>query len=762
MAPADDAVGALDQIGLSVSSFRDANGKMKPLVEIINVLNGALGNMDQAAKDDVFRRIFGQDAIRAAAVLTSSGTEGFNQMMGAMAGALPVGEKYKTLMSGLAGAGMAVMAAMERFAIAVSNAVAPAFMKLSQSLVGALGWLSSFVRDNPQVVSAIAKSAAVAVAFGAVLVGLGGSLRIVSFALGGFMQFGKAIASPFMILTATAQTLGKTLSVVSVQVVAFSARSVAALSQFAAEATGRLAISAARSGAIATNYFAGTVSIMSATIARAAEGNFRAAAIGVQGMARLGAAGASAVLGLAGPANNAAGAVLRIGTTAFEAGKATTTALTVATGGTLALARSATQTTTALALVGTTATTTGTLTLASIGKSIAATLAYTATSISSATATAAAWAAANAPLLALAGIIGGAIFAFSQLFKVAFELGSWMREGFAGAVSDAFTVFSDMKRIAMDAFSAITDAMAAGDMALAMKAAMLGVQAEFQRGANAILSKTGEFSANLLNILDAYATSIRQPFILTSSKDPEVERERKALQKRQDERLQKATEPGKGGEALTRIEAQLTAVKEEAATKRADKDLSDAASERLASARNVLDVDLARQQIAVLIERGNLTGEAEQRLTDEFQKKWQEMNAGPAAVVSAAIPEGMTGVGPSGLSPEAYSISAGVGAAADLKGLGQYGKKISDLIESDKLTVDEEQHLLDAYREAQNRIAEHDRMSVPQQQAEVAGTFSSVALGGIGFGSSLAQKQVDLLSEIADNTAPDNAAEVQP
>jgi hypothetical protein len=39
-----------------------------------------------------------------------------------------------------------------------------------------------------------------------------------------------------------------------------------------------------------------------------------------------------------------------------------------------------------------------------------------------------------------------------------------------------------------------------------------------------------------------------------------------------------------------------------------------------------------------------------------------------------------------------------------------------------------------------------------QSSAEVAGTFSSMALGGLGFGSSLAQKQLDTLKSIEQNT----------
>lgn len=195
MAPADDAVGALTQIGLSVASFRGADGKMKPLVEIIGTLNGALGGMDQAAKDDIFRRIFGSDAIRAAAILTSSGVDGFNAMTGAMGGALSVGEKYKTLMSGLAGAGSQVMAAMERFAIAISDAVAPALMSVVTPLVGFINGLADLATNNKEAVANIAKFGVAAVAVGGALTGLGLSLQAASFGFGGILKAVGALGS---------------------------------------------------------------------------------------------------------------------------------------------------------------------------------------------------------------------------------------------------------------------------------------------------------------------------------------------------------------------------------------------------------------------------------------------------------------------------------------------------------------------------------------------------------------------------------------
>jgi hypothetical protein len=48
--------------------------------------------------------------------------------------------------------------------------------------------------------------------------------------------------------------------------------------------------------------------------------------------------------------------------------------------------------------------------------------------------------------------------------------------------------------------------------------------------------------------------------------------------------------------------------------------------------------------------------------------------------------------------------------------------------------------------------------SVGGKQADVAGTFSAAAVGGMGFGQSIAQKQLSVLEEIAQNTSETEGA----
>jgi len=202
MAPTEDAIGGMKQLGLSVQSFRGADGKILPMVEIIRVLNGQLKNLDKTAQDDVLRKIFGSDAIRAAAILTSSGVEGFQGMQDAMKGALPVSDKFKKLMSGLMGAGMTLWSAIERLAIAVGDALAPAIAKVVPIIAGFINGVTDFVTKNPKTVALIASMTAAVIGVGAAMVVAGTGISIASSAIGVLLTVASAAMSPISLIGA--------------------------------------------------------------------------------------------------------------------------------------------------------------------------------------------------------------------------------------------------------------------------------------------------------------------------------------------------------------------------------------------------------------------------------------------------------------------------------------------------------------------------------------------------------------------------------
>lgn len=182
--PVDSAATALESIGLSTESFRDASGAMLPLAQQIEVLRNATAGLDQAAKDDVFQRVFGTDAIRAALILTEAGAAGIDGMKKSMGDALPVSEKFRQLQSGLAGVGATLMASLERLAIAITAALGPSLIEVGGFLTNVINSVVDFVRNNEELVVGITKGIAAFTAIGLAITGVGLALSGVSAVVG--------------------------------------------------------------------------------------------------------------------------------------------------------------------------------------------------------------------------------------------------------------------------------------------------------------------------------------------------------------------------------------------------------------------------------------------------------------------------------------------------------------------------------------------------------------------------------------------------
>lgn len=180
MAPAEDAAEALREIGLSINSFRNADGTMKSLVDIIGTLNTAMAGMGEAARDDIFRRIFGTDAIRAAAILTTTGVDGFNAMREAMGTALPVSEKFAMMMGGLTGVAMRLFAAIERLGIVLLDALGPSLAQAGALLTGFINGLVTFVTHNQAAVVTVLQAIAAFAAVGVAIYAVGAAINTVA------------------------------------------------------------------------------------------------------------------------------------------------------------------------------------------------------------------------------------------------------------------------------------------------------------------------------------------------------------------------------------------------------------------------------------------------------------------------------------------------------------------------------------------------------------------------------------------------------
>jgi len=320
-------------------------------------------------------------------------------------------------------------------------------------------------------------------------------------------------------------------------------------------------------------------------------------------------------------------------------------------------------------------------------------VAFTAVSLAGAAATGAAWAVANAPLIAMIGLMGGLIAAAVSTSGQFRTLGADVRAGFGRMATDAATVFGDLKAIANTTLSAITEAIAGGDMAGAMEIAMAGMLAAFARGASAIKGEMRGMQAFIFNTLDAMRSYARNPLMLFEDiRDPLVEADRRALAARQDARINQAQAAGGNDvEMASEANQRVRDLAQSIRSRRVNREQTDEVIDQATKAKTSEAIADLSGQFQALADNGRATAEQQSRFAD---------------VVKAA---------------------------------------------SDRIKMREEQAKLE---DDLKNAAKPPQVDVPQgdmkNQSETAGTFSSFALSGLSIGQTIQQKILDASLRTAD------------
>jgi len=827
MAPADDAVGALDQLGLSVASFRGADGQMRPMVEIIDTLNQAMGGLDQTAKDDIFRRIFGADAIRAASILATAGVDGFNGMRDAMKSALPVGEKYKILMSGLAGSASTAIAALQRLAIAVADAVAPALAAVVPFVTGFIDGLTDFASKNKEAVANFARFAVAAVAVGSAMVGLGLSLQVTSFAFAGIGKasmlalspltmlmgavtgVGKSFALAMPVTLKLASTIGSSMIASSASVLSFSATASSAMAGFATSSATALAGFAASSAAgfvrmsgaasaAATAMFPVFFTGFNRGIAAGA-GFFSATLRGLNGVVMASSALRGALFAVSG-----SGMARFVGNIV---GGLTLTYKSFVWWATGASARMAQYAANLTGAVGKTIASTAAMSaawlgsaargvaafvgsaVAGIGTYLAATAMAVAGSVASAAAVAAAWLAPLAPLLLLSAAavgVGVAVKQFGPEIAGAFsgiagyvtEAGGAIAGGFTTAVSDGIVVLGDLAKTATTTFNGVYEAVAAGDLSGAMDVLWAGLVAGWLRGTEALMSYVDPWVAAFQDVFTDIGTGIYIAWdkIYTDSS---------AILNTMGAFIMGFFDNIANGVmatfdnlvaaiqiAWTRVQGFITGAKDTEKRVKEIKDKNAARAEQRRQERPGIEgrtgkaakenaqAETQRKDRVKAIMSGAEGDKAARQ--DENAKRAADRRAG---VVAAEDRLGSLGTSQTNARDVKTLLGDITGATSldQLAGTGSLGEKFTSMRDAGKLTSQQEQALSDALDTAAENLTETATGSLATaaagaaaagdqsatSKAEVAGTFSSTNLGGMGFGGSLAERTAQAAEETA-------------
>lgn len=137
-------------------AFFDAQGNMKSMTEIAQVLQDGLANLSEEARNDALKTVFGTDAIRTAAALAKQGAEGMRELAQGI-GEVSAQEQAEVRLRGLDGALKEVAAAWEALQL---EAAENGGLDVAESFVRRLTEALRFLTENFQEVEEIAERVA--------------------------------------------------------------------------------------------------------------------------------------------------------------------------------------------------------------------------------------------------------------------------------------------------------------------------------------------------------------------------------------------------------------------------------------------------------------------------------------------------------------------------------------------------------------------------------------------------------------------------
>lgn len=163
----DTAAATMERLGLS---FFEADGKMKSMAQVADLLQEKLGGLSDEDRINAVRDMFGTEGMKAALALMRSGGEEIQKMQ-ALIGDTSAQEQAEARMKGLNGALKRLQSAAEALAIAIADS------GLLEAITGIVTRLAGFTarlsETNPKLLNLITIVAATAAAIGPLALAFG-------------------------------------------------------------------------------------------------------------------------------------------------------------------------------------------------------------------------------------------------------------------------------------------------------------------------------------------------------------------------------------------------------------------------------------------------------------------------------------------------------------------------------------------------------------------------------------------------------------
>jgi hypothetical protein len=410
-------------------------------------------------------------------------------------------------------------------------------------------------------------------------------------------------------------------------------------------------------------------------------------------------------------------------------------------------------------------------------------VAYGAASVTAAAAATGAWLVANAAMLGMVGFLGLIAVNVLGVLGGMKELGHAATNA-AQAGRDAMAVFMDMGKTANLTFRGIAESLNANNIEGAMAVGMEGLKAVFTRGATAFMNAVDEWGVNLVNTFDFYISQI--PFLRFLGKDTYKfsvfgdSTEGNNADTRADQRGAAMLDRRQQRDDTARgvFDKFDQALQDARATNR-DRLQSRDLGGRLDAAKTNQELIQLGFALTKLKDSGRVAAEEIAKLEAAYDNAAERLSA-PTNAPEARPPAGRSSGFSLGQMTDEGLADSMTGAVSDdplatkknvfeeqatsvLRSLADSwsAAEIKDAIGEARALIQTKAvgrgtaSQLEAAIEAATKVIDPRAIEDQARQmspADVVGTFSGAALGQMGFGQGLAQKQLDVMKQIEQNT----------
>lgn len=167
----DDCAAAMEQYGLSSQTIFDAQGNIRPMVEIIENLNSAFSDLSQQEKMDAIDKIFGKNRGSAWLSLIDQGSGKFERLQTALENSEGSADAMaNSLMEGVGGALERMSSDIDVFLNTLGKRLGPLAQKVADFVSGCVDW---FLQLDEETQTMVATAGLVVAAIGPILLVMG-------------------------------------------------------------------------------------------------------------------------------------------------------------------------------------------------------------------------------------------------------------------------------------------------------------------------------------------------------------------------------------------------------------------------------------------------------------------------------------------------------------------------------------------------------------------------------------------------------------